>query len=120
MSGRYGDGLIPHRINLTPMPAESELAVQYRKFEQRESARTPQELAVYLGKTTYWPYKMVKAIKVPAKKGLQRFEIFGNLRDHLGVNTDPLLANPTNLNKESGKFRTLTIVNHNEIGRAHV
>ena len=112
VSGRYGDGLIPHRINLTPMPAESELAVQYRQFEQREAARTPQELAVYLGKTTYWPYKMVKAIKVPAKKGLQRFEIFGNLRDHLGVNTDPIVANdPTN----PGKFRTLTIVNHNEL-----
>ena len=112
VSGRYGDGLIPHRINLTPMPAESELAIQYRQFEQREAARTPQELAVYLGKTTYWPYKMVKAIKVPAKKGLQRFEIFGNLRDHLGVNTDPIVANdPTN----PGKFRTLTIVNHNEL-----
>ena len=113
VSGHYGDGLTPHRINITPMPEESALAAEYRKFEKRGTARTPQELAIYLDQgVDNKPYKMVKAIKVPAKKGLQRFEIFGNLRDHLGVNTDPIVANdPTN----PGKFRTLTIVNHNEL-----
>ena len=32
VSGRYGDGLTPYRINLTPMPAESEFAAEYRKI----------------------------------------------------------------------------------------
>ena len=115
VSGRYGDGLTPHRINITPMPAESEFAAEYRKFEQRGTARTPQELAIYLDQgVDNKLYKLVQAISVSPKEGPQHFEIFGNLRDHLGVSTDPIL--PDNPHPHDFvKFRTLIIANHNEL-----
>jgi hypothetical protein len=114
VSGRYGDGLIPHRIDLTPMPAESELAVRYREFEQRESARTPQEIGVYVDQSGAHPYKLVEPITVPVKEGPQQFEVFGTLEEHLGVVSDPIVAK----DRSPGywlKFRTLSIVNHNKL-----
>ena len=115
VSGRYGDGLIPHRISITPIPAESEFAAEYRKFEQRETARTPQELAIYLDQgVDNKLYKLVHAISVSPREGPQHFEIFGNLRDHLGVSTDPILADDPQPH-DFVKFRTLIIANHNDL-----
>jgi hypothetical protein len=114
VSGRYGDGLIPYRINLTSMAAESELAGQYGKFEQREAARAPQEIGVYLDQSGNHPYKLVDPITVPVKAGPQQFEVFGTLEDHLGVVSDPIVAE----DRSPGywlKFRTLSIVNHNKL-----
>ena len=114
VSGRYGDGFIPHRISITPMPAESEFAAEYRKFEQRGTARTPQELGVYLDQSGKHPYKLVEPIIVPVKKGPQEFEVFGTLEDHLGVVSDTIVAK----DRSPGywlKFRTLSIVNHNQL-----
>ena len=114
VSCRYGDDSVPYRIVLTPMPAESEFAVGYRKFEQRGSARTPQEIGVYLDQSGKHPYKLVEPITVPVKEGPQQFEVFGNLEDHLGVVSDPIVDE----DRSPGywlKFRTLSIVNHNKL-----
>ncbi|MGY8770268.1 MAG: DUF1592 domain-containing protein [Pirellulales bacterium] len=114
VSGRYGDGLIPYQINLTPMLAGSELAVRFRKYEERESARTPQEIGVYMDQSGNHPYKLVEPITVPAKEGPQQFEVFGTLEEHLGVVSDPIVAK----DRSPGywlKFRTLAIVNHNKL-----
>ena len=115
VSGRYGEGLAPHRINITPMPAESELAAEYRKFEQRGTARMPQEVAIYLDQgVDNKLYKLVQAVSVSPREGPQHFEIFGNLRDHLGVSTDPILPDDPQPH-DFVKFRTLIIANHNEL-----
>ena len=114
VSGRYGEDLTPHRISITPMPAESEFAVEYRKFEQRGTARTPQEIGVYIDQSGRHPYKLVEPITVPAKEGPQQFEVFGTLEDHLGVVSDPIEAE----DRSPGywlKFRTMAIVNHNKL-----
>ena len=114
VSARYGDDLTPYRIVLTPMPAKSDLAIRYRKFEQRGTARTPQEIGVYLDQSGKHPYKLVEPITVPVKEGPQQFELFGTLEDHLGVVSDPIVAE----DRSPGywlKFRTLTIVNHNKL-----
>lgn len=114
VSGRYGDGLIPYRIDLTPVPAESELAARYREFEQRDAARTPQEIGVYVDQSGAHSYKLVAPITVPVKEGPQHFEVFGTLEEHLGVVSDPILDK----DRSPGywlKFRTLTIVNHNKL-----
>ncbi len=114
VSARYGDGLTAYRIVFTPMPDNSEFAIRYRKLEQRESARTPQEIGVYLDQSGKHPYKLVKPITVPVKEGPQHFEMFGTLEEHLGVVSDPILDN----DRSPGywlKFRTLSIVNHNKL-----
>ena len=114
VGARYGDGLTPYRIVLTPMPAESELIAEYRKFEQRGTARTPQEIGVYLDQSGKHPYKLVEPITVAAKAGPQVFELIGGLEDYLGVVSDPIEAE----DRSPGywlKFRTLTIVNHNKL-----
>jgi hypothetical protein len=114
VSGRYGDGLTPHRITITPMPEESELAGEYRRFEQRGTARTPQEIGVYMDQSGAHPYKLVDPITVPVKEGPQVFELFGTLEDHLGVVSDPIVT----ADRSPGywlKFRTLSIVNHNRL-----
>jgi len=114
VSGRYGDGLIPYRISITPMPAESDLASEYRRFEQRGTARTPQEIGVYIDQSGAHPYKLVDPITVSVKEGPQEFEVFGTLENHLGVVSDPIVAN----DRSPGywlKFRTLSIVNHNSL-----
>ena len=114
VSARYGDGLTPHRINITPLPAESALAAEYRKFEQRGTARTPQEIGVYMDQSGDHPYKLVASITVPVKEGPQEFEVFGTLEDHLGVVSDSIVA----ADRSPGywlKFRTLSIVNHNKL-----
>ena len=114
VSARYGDDLTPYRIVLTPRPAESALAVRYRKFKQRGAARTPQEIGVYLDQSGKHPYKLVEPITVPVKEGPQQFELFGTLEDHLGVVSDPIVAE----DRSPGywlKFRTLSIVNHNKL-----
>ena len=114
VSGRYGDNLTPHRISITPMPAEGEFAVEYRKFEQRGTARTPQEIGVYIDQSGSHPYKLVEPITVPAKEGPQQFEVFGTLENHLGVVSDPIVPK----DRSPGywlKFRTLAIVNHNKL-----
>ena len=114
VSGRYGDGFIPDRIVLTSIPAESELTAEYRKFEQRQTARTPQEIGVYMDQSGEHPYKLVAPITVPAKAGPQQFDVFGTLEEHLGVVPDPIVAK----DRSPGywlKFRTLAIVNHNKL-----
>ena len=114
VTGRYGDDLVPHRISLSPVPPESKLASEFRKHEQRESARTPQEIGVYLDQSGAHPYKLVEPITVPVKAGPQHFEVFGALEDYLGVVSDPIVAK----DRSPGywlKFRTLTIVNHNKL-----
>ena len=114
VSGRYGDGSTPYRIDLTPMSAESEFAVRYQEFEQRDAARTPQEIGVYVDQSGAHPYKLVAPITVPVKEGPQHFEVFGTLEEHLGVVSDPILDK----DRSPGywlKFRTLTIVNHNKL-----
>ena len=114
VSARYGDDLTPYRIVLTPMPAKSDLAIRYRKFEQRGTARTSQEIGVYLDQSGRHPYKLVEPITVPVKAGPHQFEMFGTLEDHLGVVSDPIVAE----DRSPGywlKFRTLTIVNHNKL-----
>ena len=114
VSGRYGDGSTPYRIDLTPMSAESEFAVRYQEFEQRDAARTPQEIGVYVDQSGAHSYKLVAPITVPVKEGPQHFEVFGTLEEHLGVVSDPILDK----DRSPGywlKFRTLTIVNHNKL-----
>ena len=114
VSGRYGEGLNPDWINLTPMPADSEFAAEYRKFEQRDTARTPQEIGVYMDQSGAHPYKLVASVTVPVKEGPQHFDVFGTLEDHLGVVSDPIVDN----DRSPGywlKFRTLAIVNHNKL-----
>ena len=114
VSGDYGDGLAPHRINITPMPAESDLAAEYEKFEKRKTARTPQEIGVYMDQSGRHPYKLVEPITVAAKAGPQVFELYGALEDYLGVVSDLIEAE----DRSPGywlKFRTLTIVNHNKL-----
>ena len=76
--------------------------------------RVPQELGVYLCQGGDLPYKLVRAIQVPAKEGSQRFEMFGSLADHLGTSTKPIEKD----DRSPGywlSFRTLTITNHNEL-----
>ena len=76
--------------------------------------RTPQEIGVYLDQSGKHPYKLVDPITVAAKEGPQHFELFGTLEDHLGVVSDPIVA----ADRSPGywlKFRTLTIVNHNQL-----
>ncbi|MEE3371035.1 MAG: DUF1592 domain-containing protein [Planctomycetota bacterium] len=76
--------------------------------------RTPQEIGVYIDQSGRHPYKLVDPITVPVKKGPQEFELFGTLEDHLGVVSDPILAE----DRSPGywlKFRTLSIVNHNRL-----
>ena len=114
VSGRDGEGLNPYWINLTPMPAESEFAAEYRKFEQRDTARKPQEIGVYMDQSGAHPYKLVAPVTVPVKEGPQHFDVFGTLEDHLGVVSDPIVDN----DRSPGywlKFRTLAIVNHNKL-----
>jgi hypothetical protein len=76
--------------------------------------RVPQELGIYLCQGGDLPYKLVQAIKVPAKEGPQHFEMFGSLANHLGVDTTPIDKEDSSpgINK---RFRTLTITNHNEL-----
>ncbi|MEC8781404.1 MAG: DUF1592 domain-containing protein [Planctomycetota bacterium] len=74
----------------------------------------PQEIGVYLDQSGKHPYKLVAPITVPVKEGPQNFEVFGILENHLGVVSDPIVAE----DRSPGywlKFRTLTIVNHNEL-----
>mgnify|MGYP004001611619 CR=1 FL=1 len=114
VSGKYGDGLSPDRIVLTPMNQESEFAVEYRKFEQRETARTPQEIGIYIDQSGNHPYKLVEPITVRPQEGPQQFELYGTLENHLGVVSDPIVAE----DRSPGywlKFRTLSIVNHNKL-----
>ncbi len=76
--------------------------------------RTPQEIGVYMDQSGKHPYKLVEPITVAAKEGPQNFELFGTLEDHLGVVSDPIDAD----DRSPGywlKFRTLTIVNHNQL-----
>ncbi|MCH1442088.1 MAG: DUF1592 domain-containing protein [Rubripirellula sp.] len=76
--------------------------------------RTPQEIGVYMDQSGSRPYKLVEPITVPAQKGPQHFDLFGTLEDHLGVVSDPIVAE----DRSPGywlKFRTLTIVNHNKL-----
>lgn len=76
--------------------------------------RVPQELGIYLCQGGDLPYKLVRAIQVPAKKGSQEFEMFGSLADHLGISTKPIIKD----DRSPGywlSFRTLTITNHNEL-----
>ena len=76
--------------------------------------RTPQEIGVYMDQSGKHPYKLVAPITVPAKAGTQHFELFGTLENHLGVVSDPIVAD----DRSPGywlKFRTLTIVNHNHL-----
>jgi hypothetical protein len=114
VSGKYGDGLSPDRIVLTPMSQESEFAVEYRKFEQRETARTPQEIGIYIDQSGNHPYKLVEPITVRPQEGPQQFELYGTLENHLGVVSDPIVAE----DRSPGywlKYRTLSIVNHNKL-----
>jgi len=76
--------------------------------------RVPQELGIYLCQGGDLPYKLVRAIQVPAKEGAQHFEMSGSLADHLGISTRPIV----NDDRSPGywlSFRTLTIMNHNEL-----
>ena len=76
--------------------------------------RVPQELGIYLCQGGDLPYKLVHAIRVPAKEGAQHFEMFGSLADHLGTSTKRIVAD----DRSPGywlNFRTLTITNHNEL-----
>ena len=45
----------------------------------------PQELSLYLDEGFMRPYKRVGNLTVPVKKGPQTFELFGNVRDWVGV-----------------------------------
>ncbi len=54
--------------------------------------RTPQEIGVYMDQSGNHPYKLVEPITVPANEGPQHFELFGTLEDHLGVVSDPIVA----------------------------
>ena len=76
--------------------------------------RVPQELGIYLCQGGDLPYKLVRAIRVPAKEGAQHFELFGSLADHLGTSTKRIVKD----DRSPGywlSFRTLTITNHNEL-----
>lgn len=76
--------------------------------------RVPQELGIYLCQGGDLPYKLVRAIQVPAKEGTQHFEMYGSLADHLGISTKPIVKD----DRSPGywlSFRTLTITNHNEL-----
>ena len=73
---------------------------------------------MYVDQSGAHPYKLVAPITVPVKEGLQQFEIFGRLEEHLGVVSDPIVAK----DRSPGywlKFRTLTIVNHNKLEGFH-
>ena len=76
--------------------------------------RTPQEIGLYMDQSGKHPYKLVEPITLAAKEGPQQFELFGALEDHLGVVSDPIVPD----DRSPGywlKFRTLTIVNHNQL-----
>ena len=76
--------------------------------------REPQELGIYLCQGGDLPYKLVRAIQVPAKEGSQHFEMFGSLADHLGTSTKRIVKD----DRSPGywlSFRTLTITNHNKL-----
>ena len=75
---------------------------------------TPQEMAVYLDHGEEEHYKLVQAFQVPAKEGVQQFEMFGDLADYLGVVTNPIVEGDHTPGYWLA-FRTLTIVNHNEL-----
>jgi hypothetical protein len=76
--------------------------------------RTPQEIGVYVDQSGAHNYKLVEPIVVPAKAGSQQFEVFGTLEDHLGMNPDPIVPDDRSPSYWL-KFRTLTIVNHNQL-----
>ena len=81
---------------------------------QNGQSREPQEIGVYLDQSGKHPYKLIAPITVPARDGPQHFDLFGMLEDHLGVVSDPILAE----DRSPGywlKFRTLSIVNHNQL-----
>ena len=76
--------------------------------------QVPQELGIYLCQGGDLPYKLVRAIQVPVKEGPQHFEMFGSLADHLGTSTRRIVKD----DRSPGywlSFRTLTIMNHNEL-----
>ncbi|MEM7010665.1 MAG: DUF1592 domain-containing protein, partial [Verrucomicrobiota bacterium] len=77
----------------------------------------PQELTVFLDEGFMRPYKPVGTITVEAKEGPQAFELFGNVRDWIGVNPEPIGTEPTRNKKEerarSSSYRILSVQNNN-------
>ena len=85
----------------------------------KEGKASPQELSVYLDEGFMRPYKRVGNITVPVKKGPQTFELFGNVRDWVGVSLEPIVRTPTT-NKRAMRqrlktWRILSIQNNNAL-----
>jgi hypothetical protein len=87
------------------------IRVKVRNMPPTEGGEiAPQELTVFLCAGILKPYgKPVGVINVPAKEGVQTFDLFGNVRDWPGPSTDPVEPG-----QERGltKTRTMTLQNN--------
>ncbi|MDP6914447.1 MAG: DUF1592 domain-containing protein [Verrucomicrobiota bacterium] len=79
----------------------------------------PQELSLYLDEGFMRPYKRVGSLTVPVKKGPQTFELFGNVRDWVGMSLEPIERGPAKNKKEMRQrlktWRILSIQNNNAL-----
>ena len=85
----------------------------------KEGTASPQELSVYLDEGFMRPYKRVGNLTVPVKKGPQTFELFGNVRDWVGVSLEPIERGPAKNKREMRQrlktWRILSIQNNNAL-----
>ena len=83
------------------------------------SNATKQELSVYLDEGFMRPYKRIDNFTVPVKKGPQVFELFGNVREWVGVSLDPIdrtpAANKKAMRSRLSTWRILSVQNNNRL-----
>jgi hypothetical protein len=74
---------------------------------------------VYLDEGFMRPYKRINNFTVPVKEGPQQFELFGNVREWVGVSLDPIVRTPAaNKNAMRTRLRTwriLSVQNNNNL-----
>ncbi len=80
---------------------------------------TKQELSVYLDEGFMRPYKRIDNFTVPVKEGPQVFELFGNVRDWVGVSLEPIdrtpVANKKAMRSRLKTWRILSVQNNNRL-----
>ena len=107
-----------YRMYLHENRSEGEFRIRLIVFNEpptKGDHREPQELSVFLDEGFRRPYKLVGNLTVPAKAGRQQFDLFGNLRDYLGVNPGPIEGDTTHEQTRSSKYRILSIQNLNPL-----
>ncbi|MFT5129678.1 MAG: hypothetical protein ACI8W8_003303, partial [Rhodothermales bacterium] len=80
--------------------------------------RTPQQLSVYLDEGFMRPYKAVGHITVAPEAGPQVFELFGNVRDWVGVSLEPFgsgEAKKKEVRRWTSRWRILSVQNRNAL-----